>query len=421
MLKIKKEAGFTLMELVVALFGSILLVLAILTVFNRNHRFAEIQDQVSEMQGSARFALNYLENSLSSAGYEFREEISSLGMDPRLAVLVYNNVSENPPDSFGGGSGSPFFIGGIGGLPPAKANSDAIATTTSFIYRSKLPNISPGSLCPSTVLTWNGTNYVACFPVQKCQILNDRLTQCGNDWWSTGGSSGCGASPSDRPLEGTPEEPVLMIQWDHPNTLHKTAAVTLSLENITKQNGLGICGGNDGIIFDHDNSAPQGLQILPQIAGGGYNTTPTTGFSGSPPATVKGSLVNGYLFYIDNENRMVRVRAGFPAPLINNVEFLAYDMEDFQIRYSNENGNQLDAIIDDWGETNPNDNLIDTEKIYTAYIALIMRTRLKEGTNSGNIQVSSPISIFDHSPPPIQDAHRRRLLMRAVATRNLRF
>jgi len=55
---ILKERGFSLIEVIIALLGSLFLMLAIFFIFNQHHNIAEVQEQVSEINASGRFALN---------------------------------------------------------------------------------------------------------------------------------------------------------------------------------------------------------------------------------------------------------------------------------------------------------------------------------------------------------------------------
>ena len=83
----KTQAGFTLVEIMVAMLLSLILGVAIVTVFvNNSHSFTQ-DDNVMRMQDDARFALQQLAFDLSMAGH-YAELLSPEGVTPDANLTV---------------------------------------------------------------------------------------------------------------------------------------------------------------------------------------------------------------------------------------------------------------------------------------------------------------------------------------------
>jgi len=68
-IKRKKEKGFTLLELVVALAISAILIAAVYRTFVRQQKTFTVQEQVVEMQQSARASISRMMDDLRMAGF----------------------------------------------------------------------------------------------------------------------------------------------------------------------------------------------------------------------------------------------------------------------------------------------------------------------------------------------------------------
>jgi type IV pilus assembly protein PilW len=68
--KIKKDRGFSLIELLIALFISSVMAAAIFNLFIAQNKSFSIQDQVTEMQQNIRAALNLMVKEIRMAGYD---------------------------------------------------------------------------------------------------------------------------------------------------------------------------------------------------------------------------------------------------------------------------------------------------------------------------------------------------------------
>jgi type IV pilus assembly protein PilW len=86
-LVIKSQNGFTLVEIMVAMVLSLILGVAIVTVFvNNSHSFSQ-DDNVMRMQDDARFALQQIAFDLSMAGH-FAELLSPAAVTPDTNLAI---------------------------------------------------------------------------------------------------------------------------------------------------------------------------------------------------------------------------------------------------------------------------------------------------------------------------------------------
>ncbi len=91
----KREAGFTLAEMIVALAVTSLLLLAVLATFDLNSRVARVQTNVADMQQSLRVAQDQIVRIVRMAG---RGSLPLTDADPfpqGVAIAVRNNVADN--------------------------------------------------------------------------------------------------------------------------------------------------------------------------------------------------------------------------------------------------------------------------------------------------------------------------------------
>ena len=91
----KREAGFTLAEMIVALAVTSLLLLAVLATFDLNSRVARVQTNVADMQQSLRVAQDQIVRTVRMAG---RGSLPLADADPfpqGVAIAVRNNVPDN--------------------------------------------------------------------------------------------------------------------------------------------------------------------------------------------------------------------------------------------------------------------------------------------------------------------------------------
>ena len=84
---IKLQSGFTLVEIMVAMLLSLILGVAIVTVFvNNSHSFNQ-DDNVLRMQDDARFALQQLAFDMSMAGH-YAELLSPAAVTPDAGLAI---------------------------------------------------------------------------------------------------------------------------------------------------------------------------------------------------------------------------------------------------------------------------------------------------------------------------------------------
>lgn len=91
----KREAGFTLAEMIVALAVTSLLLLAVLATFDLNSRVARVQTNVADMQQSLRVAQDQIVRNVRMAG---RGSLPLADADPfpqGVAISVRNNIPDN--------------------------------------------------------------------------------------------------------------------------------------------------------------------------------------------------------------------------------------------------------------------------------------------------------------------------------------
>ena len=84
---IKKNNGFTLVELMIALVISSVVMTAIYRTFNHQHKSYIAQNEVSSMQQNVRVGIHYVENMVRLAGY------NPTGMSPTPTITAANNNS----------------------------------------------------------------------------------------------------------------------------------------------------------------------------------------------------------------------------------------------------------------------------------------------------------------------------------------
>ncbi|MDL0433415.1 PilW family protein [Marinobacter sp. TBZ242] len=114
-----RQAGLSLVELMVALVLGLLLSAGVITIFISAKQDYQVQDAVSQVQENGRFSLEFLSSDIRMAGYT--------GCSNEMPTA---NSVENPPPSlasFGEG------IEGFTGTPPAAQFPDALAGTDAVI------------------------------------------------------------------------------------------------------------------------------------------------------------------------------------------------------------------------------------------------------------------------------------------------
>lgn len=118
----RKQAGLSLVELMVALVLGLLISAGVVTIFISAKQDYQVQDAVSQVQENGRFSLEFLANDIRMAGYS--------GCSNEMPTA---NSVENPPPSlasFGAG------IQGFTGTLPAGQFPDALAGTDAVIVHS---------------------------------------------------------------------------------------------------------------------------------------------------------------------------------------------------------------------------------------------------------------------------------------------
>jgi type IV pilus assembly protein PilW len=98
-------AGFTLVELMVALAVSGIVMAAVTTAFLSQHNVYLTQGQVVEMQENARVAMNMLEMDLRSAGYDPKNRGGAGIIAPGANTITFTRYTDlpGPPVDLGGG------------------------------------------------------------------------------------------------------------------------------------------------------------------------------------------------------------------------------------------------------------------------------------------------------------------------------
>jgi len=124
----RSEAGFTLIEVVVALFIVALSMTAIFASFNIQQKSYLAQNAVAEMQQNVRGAMNYVEIDLRNAGF---------GIPPQVTMVL-------PALLIGGGSVS--MVSGLGFSDGGATGSDNVyiiyLSATATTLASSMPNTS---------------------------------------------------------------------------------------------------------------------------------------------------------------------------------------------------------------------------------------------------------------------------------------
>jgi len=88
----KKESGFTLLELLVAMFLTVIASLAIYMAYNSQHKSYTVQEQVSAMQQNLRAAVYYMQRDIRMAGCDPKK--TSSGSGAADAEILTANVGE---------------------------------------------------------------------------------------------------------------------------------------------------------------------------------------------------------------------------------------------------------------------------------------------------------------------------------------
>ena len=427
---IPNQKGFTLIEVMVAVLASVFIGFAVLTVFNAQHNQTVVQQGIGELTSNLRIALNLMDNDVNSAGYQFRDEIGVTAMNPRVAILEWDGAATNDnivtgPVNAAIGDWATVPVG----MPQIKAGTDAILVTTPFSRPNPITG-SPGqSVCANSMgfVIGGGLNtgpggssnatIQVCNPggfSSGCNLL-DSLTITNLNWWA-------GALDS---IDGTPNEPSLLVQWPDPTGDPQTlsGAIT-SVTYVAAGSAALICGGGPAIQFQIDT---RGIQARAQ------DETPGTPFAfsahpgGVAPVTV--SLVNSYLYYISNNNQLVRIPAGHDdsshtllSPTSNMI--LVQDMENLQLQFTDLNGNVFERVDDanfGWiaGADPDTDTLKNAQRIAAVRIGLIGRTQLQEGLSHSGILKEQPLFNYAPASPPVDKFHRR-IVMRTTSVDNVR-
>lgn len=79
MMQIRRNRGFSLIELMIAMVLGLMLSAGIFTVFSGNKRSSDLNSTMSDMQESARFALNQLSADIRMAGYQGCKDVNRGG------------------------------------------------------------------------------------------------------------------------------------------------------------------------------------------------------------------------------------------------------------------------------------------------------------------------------------------------------
>lgn len=94
MMKIRRDRGFSLIELMIAMVLGLMLSAGIFTVFSGNKQSTDLNTAMANMQESARFALNQLSSDIRMAGYQGCKDVNR-GSTNILAVGAPTNNLED--------------------------------------------------------------------------------------------------------------------------------------------------------------------------------------------------------------------------------------------------------------------------------------------------------------------------------------
>ncbi len=89
---VKKESGFTLLELLIAMFLTVIVSTAIYMAYNSQHKSYTVQEQVSAMQQNLRAAMYFMQKDIRMAGCDPKKNASGGGAAG--AEIVTANVGE---------------------------------------------------------------------------------------------------------------------------------------------------------------------------------------------------------------------------------------------------------------------------------------------------------------------------------------
>lgn len=152
MRRLGNEAGFTLVELLIAVALTGVLSLAMFDLFSNQEQAFSIQDQVGEMQQNVRVSMELISRDALMAGYK---------LPPAFSLVVYDNVP--------GGS----LVDGGGATVGTNAKPGTDAVTFSYVYVD--PSASPPTYSPPTYSidtsasgwTMNAGNFNICVDSSK--------------------------------------------------------------------------------------------------------------------------------------------------------------------------------------------------------------------------------------------------------------
>ncbi|MCP5419136.1 MAG: PilW family protein [Gammaproteobacteria bacterium] len=102
----KKQRGLTLIEIMIALALGLMLIAGLLQLFVGTRQSFRMQENLSRVQESGRYALEYLSRSLRLAGYRARDTIE-VGQSFEDKFEVDSNPDRRPIWGVDGGTGTP--------------------------------------------------------------------------------------------------------------------------------------------------------------------------------------------------------------------------------------------------------------------------------------------------------------------------
>jgi prepilin-type N-terminal cleavage/methylation domain-containing protein len=401
----RERNGFSLIEMIVALFIAFLVGMATLSLFKRANEGAISQDRIT-----------YMNSTLNSANFRVREAIAAAGFGlrsaPDYALRPINKVGNDFP---GGGTFSAVYnirmLGGATFGVKAKADSDALLTLHSDPACEQLTISRTDTLAASGWPASDAGNYtlIACLPQQKCELTQDTAN---NPLPPNPGDVLEGFNPTNA-ADATTRRVILLI--DESGTKEKNVALRIAPDGAYIDNAGGLCGGNSYLRIQ---GTADGLQV-------GKSTSPNF----IPVANdVTARLVDSHFFYLGENDRLYDIPlAYFTDPSEDQgTRVLAENVDSFQLQYyhyndqgflSPLNADQLED--DDLEAINPDDdNIAQTEAIRFVETDLRVRSERPDAdySNQGFAQ-----QIFDGPVALVSDSYRRRSVRQQILAKNLNF
>jgi len=242
-----RQAGLTLIELMIAMTIGVFLLMGTLTVFTQSRANFKVADSIARLQENARFALDTIEPDLRLAGFWGRTSAVGTIDATSAGVVVTCDTLDNSPDytawtlnlqqkiwAVDEGSG---YTDPVLGIPCSAANGAQAESDALVVRHAAALALAPVA---GTIQVHGELN--------SGELLDNGIIPAGYVAWAQTRNVVANVYYVDQGSDLDPDVPSLRIKTLMPGGIHQDQELISGVENLQVQFGVDTTIPNDGIV-----------------------------------------------------------------------------------------------------------------------------------------------------------------------------